>query len=189
MLVVFEGLDGCGKGTQIDLLKKEFPNTVVFKYPTRNTPELNDYLEKKVEIEQLELFHLFLKDITAEQEKVKEALGNGKLVVMDRYVFSTIAYEKDGITYEDGKKIVDGMNFLLPDKVILIDISADIAQARKRKQKELDRYEENKIYLEKVRSGFLKLYKEQYFCRDWRLIDGEKSIEEIHKELLEILKK
>ena len=92
-LVLFEGIDGCGKETQIKLLREKFGSElIVFKYPTRNTPELNDYLEKKIEIESKELFNLFLKDIMVEQEKIRAALQMKKFVVLDRYIFSTIAY-------------------------------------------------------------------------------------------------
>jgi dTMP kinase len=188
MLIAIEGLDGAGKSLQIELIKKELSNVIVFKYPTKNTPELNAYLERKLEIEQKRLFYLFLEDIKKEQDAVKDALRKNNIVLLDRYVFSTIAYEKDSITYEDAKKIVEQMNFVIPDKVILLDIPANIAQQRKQKQKELDRYEENAEYLEMVRNGFLRLYKEKFLCKNWYLIDGRKSIEEIHREILGIIK-
>ncbi len=189
MLIVLEGLDGVGKTAQIELLKQKFPNAVLFKYPTKNTPELNAYLERKIEIEPTELFHLFLKDIMAEQKKVNAAMKNGELVIFDRYVFSTIAYEKECISYEEGKRIVAIMGFIVPNAVVLIDTTADVSQERKRKQKELDRYEENAVYLETVRNRFLALYKERFLCVNWYLIDGKKSIDDIHKEILEIVKK
>lgn len=188
MIIIFEGLDGVGKTVQIELLKQKFPNAALFKYPTKNTPELNNYLEKKVEIDQKELFHLFLKDIMNEQQEVRDAIKSGGLVILDRYIFSTIAYEKEGISYDEGKEIIAGMNFIVPDEVLLIDIPPEVSQERKKKQKQLDRYEENFAYLETVRTRFLALYKERYLCKSWHLIDGTKSIEEIHKEILELIK-
>jgi len=186
MIICFEGGDGVGKSIQIELLKKEL-NAELFKYPTKNTPELYAYLEKKIEMDEKQLFHLFLKDIMNEQSKIKKAKLE-KEIILDRYIFSTLAYEKKGISYEQGKKIIKKMNFIIPDKVILLDIPVEISQKRKLTQKNPDRYESNKIYLEKVRTNFRKLYKEKFLTKNWYLIDGNQSIEEIHQEIMKIIK-
>jgi dTMP kinase len=186
MLVVFEGPDGGGKGAQIQLLRKKFPDAVVFKYPTMNYQMLNDYLEKKVSIDSKSLFLLFLADIAQEQENVKAALAQGKLVILDRYVFSTIAYEVNGISYEHGKRIVEGVGFLKPDMVILLDIAPEVSQERKRKQKELDRYEENASYLGTVRSNFLKLHGERFLTPNWHKIDAGMGIDEVHAGIMKL---
>ncbi len=188
MLIVFEGLDGTGKGTQIELLKKD-KDCIVFKYPTRNTPELNAYLERKIEIDLRTLFHLFLKDIMAEQKKIMAELAKGKTVILDRYVFSTIAYELDAYPYDEAKKIIEQMDFLVPDKVILLDIDAKTSQERKKKQKKLDRYEENAPYLENVRKTFLKLHDDRFLTPHWHKIDATHSVEEVHKDILNVLRK
>lgn len=185
-LVVFEGLDAAGKGTQIDLLRSKF-DCPVFKYPTRGFPLLNDYLEKKVEIGRKALFLLFLADIANEQEKIKAALHEHEYVFVDRYIFSTIAYELDSITYARAKKIVTDIGFLKPDRVILLDLDAKTAQLRKSKQKKLDRYEENAQYLEKVRSNFLKLYKDKFLSR-WHRVDAGRGIDAVHKDILNIIR-
>ncbi|MBU0585986.1 deoxynucleoside kinase, partial [Candidatus Micrarchaeota archaeon] len=88
MLIVIEGIDGCGKETQIKLLKEKL-DFDLFKYPTRNFSILTEYLEKKKEVSKKALFHLFLADIANEQEKVAKS----EFAILDRYVFSTIAYE------------------------------------------------------------------------------------------------
>jgi len=183
MLVVFEGIDGCGKSTQIDLLKKKYPDLVYFKYPTKRFQLLNDYLEKKLELAPKSLFLLFLADISNEQKKIRESLDEGKLVVLDRYVFSTIAYEVNEFLFPQAKKIVEGIGFIKPDKVILLDITPEVSQERKSKQKQLDRYEENIEYLRKVRENFLRLDEEKFLCTDWCRIDASKSVEEVQKAI------
>lgn len=185
-LYVVEGVDGAGKSIQIELLKFKL-DFLLFKYPTRKTPELNDYLEKKIEMDEHELFHLFLKDIMAEQQEIRKALEDGKTVILDRYVFSTVAYEKKGVSYEEGKKIIENMNFLKPDKVFLLDIVPELSQERKRKQKSLDRYESDLAYLGKVRSNFHRLYYEKFLCNNWYLIDGSKDKETVHQQIMKIL--
>ncbi|MBU0532468.1 dTMP kinase [Candidatus Micrarchaeota archaeon] len=186
-LVVIEGIDGCGKETQIKLLKEKFPNAVVFKYPTKRYSLLNDYLEKKAELNPKALFLLFLSDIANEQKKVKKTLEDDKLVILDRYVFSTIAYEINGISYKQGKKIVEDCDFLKPDMVLLLDITSETSQSRKKKQKQLDRYEENAEYLEQVRSNFLKLSEERFLTPNWHRIDASKDINSIHAEIMKLL--
>jgi dTMP kinase len=189
MLVVIEGIDGCGKGAQIALLRERFPEAAIFKYPTHTFQMLNDYLEKKLELAPKSLFLLFLSDIANEQRKIKSALEEGKTVILDRYVFSTIAYEVNEFLYPQAKKIVEGIGFLKPDMVMLLDITPEVSQERKTKQKALDRYEENVEYLRKVRENFLRLHEEKFLCGDWRKIDGTKSIEEVHREIVKALGK
>ncbi len=121
MLIVFEGIDGSGKETQINFLKQKF-GFAHFKYPTRNFGILNDYLEKKVKLSSKSLFHLFLADIADEQEKISDSQSKNKITILDRYVFSTIAYEVDGINYGNAKKIVEASNFIKPDLVIYLDL-------------------------------------------------------------------
>lgn len=180
MLIVIEGLDGCGKGTQIELLKKGFPDLIVFKYPTRKFSILNDYLEKRIEVDRKALFLLFLADIAEEQNKIARLLKQGKIILLDRYVFSTISYEFDVFTYKQAKKVISSCDFLRPDKVILLDIDGKTSQQRKSKQKQLDRYEEDIKYLEEVRSHFLNLHKDKFLAKKWVKIDAKKSIEEVH---------
>jgi dTMP kinase len=188
MLVVFEGIDGCGKETQIKLLKEKRPDAVVFKYPTRHYQMLNDYLDEKLYIAPKSLFLLFLADIAQEQEKVKAALAGNKLVILDRYVFSTIAYEVNGISYADGKKIVESVGFLKPDLVLLLDLPPEQSQERKRKQKRLDRYEEDLGFLGRVRSNFLKLHEERFLTPNWHKVDAGRNVESVHADIMKLLR-
>ncbi|MFH0737550.1 MAG: dTMP kinase [Candidatus Micrarchaeota archaeon] len=188
MLVVFEGIDGCGKDTQIKLLLEKHPEAVVFKYPTKNFQMLNDYLEKKLELAPTSLFLLFLSDIANEQAKVKAALETGKMVVLDRYVFSTIAYELNELHYPQAKKIVEGINFIKPDCVLLLDITPEVSQERKSRQKQLDRYEENREYLRRVREDFIRLEEEKFLTPNWHKIDATKGVEEVFSKILRVLK-
>lgn len=184
MLIVFEGIDGCGKETQLNLLKQKLPHAAYFKYPTRNFGILNDYLEKKAHLSPKSLFHLFLSDIANEQKNVSES----QLAVLDRYVFSTIAYEVNGINYADAKKIIETTGFLKPDLVIYMDITAEISQERKRKQKKLDRYEADVEYLSRVRANYLKLYEDKFLTKNWRLVDASKNIDAVHNQILDALR-
>src|SRR3989338_1813692 len=187
MFVVIEAIDGAGKDTQIELLKKKLKFSY-FKYPTPSNKRLRAYLEKKEDINGRELVDLFLDDIYAEQGDIAKAIKKG-LVICDRYVFSAIAYESHLVDSDEIKRRIDFHGFIKPDIVILLDIDSKTAQTRKAKQKKLDRYEEDTNYLENVRNNFLRLYKDRYFAKKWVKIDASLSIEAVHKDILNVLKK
>lgn len=186
MFTVIEGIDGCGKDTQLQLLKKEI-DFHYFKYPTRNYDVLHKYLNKKIILHPKALFLLFLADIAEEQEKLRKAADSGKQVIVDRYVFSTIAYELDSIGYENAKSIVEKAGFFTPDRVILLDLDPKAAQERKRNQKELDRHESDLEYQKKVRGKFLSLYEENFLAKEWIKLDASGSVGEVHENLKKTL--
>ncbi len=186
--LVFEGQDGCGKDTQIALLKDKIDFTH-FKYPTPEFPSIREYLEKKRSIEPKSLFLLFLADIANEQEKLADTL---ETCIIDRYVFSTIAYDKH-FPYGQAKDLVSDINFVRPDTVILLDLPPEVAHERKIKQKKKegkspDRYDEDIEYLKHVRERFLTLKEDSFLCPNWVVLDATKSPEELHKEILKLLK-
>ncbi|HLC68505.1 MAG TPA: dTMP kinase [Candidatus Bilamarchaeaceae archaeon] len=183
MFLVIEGLDGSGKDTQIELLRKKHSFTY-FKYPTPGNKRLRAYLEKKENIAGSELVDLFLDDIYAEQEQLAAKKG---LVIADRYVYSTIAYEAHLVDFEEIQRRIELKGFIKPDKVILLDLPASVSYERKKKQKMLDRYEEDVAYLEGVRQNFLRLYRDRYLAKKWVKIDASKSINEVNKEILKLL--
>jgi dTMP kinase len=187
MLIVFEGIDGCGKDTQIKLLKEKLGATVI-KYPTKSNKKINDYLEKKISIPPKELFLLFLSDIEQDQLNIKKALNESEHVILDRYIFSTIAYELDSFSYSEAKKLVEQKNLIKPDMVILLDIDEKTSQERKSKQKQLDRYEENANYLKKVRKTFLKLFEERFLTSTWHKIDARKDIVSVQADIMNLFK-
>ena len=185
IIIVIEGIDGSGKDTQFELLEKE-KKFSYFKYPTSANKKIKEYLERKREVNGSELVDLFLDDIYSEQEKIAKMSQKG-LVITDRYVFSTIAYEAHLLDSDEIKKRIELHGFIKPDLVILLDLPASISYERKKKQKVLDRYEENVLYLENVRQNFLDLYENQYYAKKWVKIDASKSIRDVHTDILNVL--
>ncbi len=189
MRVLFEGIDGCGKDTQIALLKKKMEITS-FKYPTKQFSPIWDYLRNKEAVHPRGLFLLFLADIANEQKKMEETHS---LSVIDRYVMSTIAYEVDEFSYGQAKDIVSDIGFIRPDIVFLLDLPAEVACSRKQEQKKNegvppDRYDLDVDYLSKVRNRFLMLKEDSFMCSRWVTLDATRPAEEIHTEILMMLK-
>ncbi|MBI5223652.1 dTMP kinase [Candidatus Micrarchaeota archaeon] len=186
-LIAFEGIDGGGKSGQIELLRSYFSDVVIFKYPTSYFSMLNDYLNKKISLDPKALFLLFLTDIANDQKNILAALNSGKTVILDRYCLSTIAYERGVFGFERSKSIVSSLDLLKPDLIVLFDIDAKTSHSRKNKQKILDRYEEDFIYLEKARSTFLLLLEERFLTPRWHKVDATKSIEAVAAEVKKLL--
>jgi len=195
MFITFEGIDLSGKSTQIKLLKNYLENNnkkvITVREPggTQISEKIRDILLDKVHLK-MEYLTEFLLFSASRQQLTKEIilpyLKKKYFVLSDRYYDSSTAYQGYGGMLDLGmiKKInkiaTDG---LVPDLTFLINISIDECIKRKKlmKKKE-DRIEQKKIsYYKKVINGYLKIADNNN--RRFVVIDGSKSIDEIHKEI------
>ncbi len=141
--VVFEGIDGSGKGTQIDLLKKHFRgrDDVVFTFEHTRKGEwsrkLEDILHGRVAAPPAkEIQMLFVLDRRDHLHKViVPALTKGKTVFCDRYMLSTLAYGSldpslHWKTLLEMHREVIGDDFLLPQKTLFFDVPVEVALER-----------------------------------------------------------
>lgn len=195
VLIVFEGIDGAGKTTQAKLLlhtlQKRGLDSVYFREPSES--KWGKEIKKKAAFQgslspQQEL-DLFQKDRKENVEKnIKPALKNKKVVLMDRYYFSTIAYQgAKGIDpqyiQEFNQKIA-----VKPDLVFILDIKASRGLQRLTDRKRKDLLFEKEDYLVEVRKMF-KRFKGENFIH---LQAGKKKKEiqeEIEKIVLDYLEK
>jgi len=192
--VLIEGLDGAGGETQSKLLinyfkKKKIPY-IFLESPQYETPvgkAIKSYLDEKFELDSESAFLLFCVDNMMNAQKIRKM--KNKVIVIDRYVTSTIVYQSArGFSFEKAVKFAKLMEFPKIDKIIYIDISAETSMKRKKREKGyLDLHEKDLKYLEKVRKLYLEQAKKNILGR-WFVIDGEKSIENVHKEILRIIK-
>ena len=101
--IVFEGIDGCGKGTQIELLCNRFREAGIANTKTAEPTfsctggMIRDCLSGKTKTSPYELAALFLADRinhnTNEFDGIEKLLSQGKTVICDRYYYSSIAYQ------------------------------------------------------------------------------------------------
>jgi len=134
--ITIEGIDGCGKTTVIRNLRKHFPDAVLVKEPgtTHTGGELRRILlnsREKLE-KQTELFLFMASMIEASSKVVKPALQEGKLVIADRWYYSTKAYQE--FAYGIGNSFIDKLieisDICHPDINIILDLPFDVAMSR-----------------------------------------------------------
>ena len=181
VLVSIEGIDGAGKDTQARLLESRLRSNgvVTFShsypdYSSRYGKIIREYLDRKIEMGQDELFFLQMLDKQKDRKKIEQELTNGGVLLMDRYLHSQIAYQSaGGFEYEKSKGIIGLSGMPVPDLVIYIDIPAETSRERKLAQRGgLDRYEGSMEYLEKVRGVYEALYREKFGAAVWIKING-----------------
>lgn len=195
--VTFEGIDGSGKTTQIELLKKSFASKkdVIFTANPGETQlgkELRKILLHRNDLKLSELNELFLffTGIQDNYEKVIFAsLSKKKVVFCDRYYDSTIAYQGFGRGLDINKiiKLIEISALPEPDLTIFFRIDIDVFLDRAEKKGFKDKVESSKnLFYKNVIFGYdelAKIYKNRYV-----VLDGSKPIELLHSKVKEVLK-
>lgn len=187
VLIVFEGIDGAGKSTQaeilLDRLKARGYDVAYFREPSeskwgREIKKRALFADSLSPEEELELFQ---KDRRENVERnLKPALEEKKIVILDRYYYSTIAYQgAKGIDHEMIKKTNEEF-VVKPDLVFILDIDAKRGLERIQNRKKKDKLFEREDYLVKVREIFSSFEGENIIH-----IDALKPREEISKKIEE----
>lgn len=188
-LIVIDGIDGAGKGTQVKRIAKLLSKNGI-KFSTYKFPDYNNiygklikkFLFSKIEISRDELMMLNLTDMLNKKEKILNDIERDKLVILDRYFTSTIAYQSKNMDdFNKIKGIIKLIGLPRPDLAIFIDIGVDTSLARRKIH---DKFEGNYDFLSKVKNNYLELIRENYPCK-WLRINGESEIKEITYKILE----
>lgn len=195
LFITFEGGDGCGKTTQIKLLD-EYLRGKGYKTLLTREPGSKGLGVKLREIllnydgavsPTCESF-LFLADRAQHVDCIiKPALEDDVIVLCDRHTDSTVAYQGygRGLDLEQihnlNKIATSGLK---PDLTIVLDVDVETSQARVGDEK--DRMESAGIeFFERVRNGFLEIAKQE--PQRVKVVDATQSIDEIHKQILELV--
>ncbi len=197
LFITFEGIDGCGKSTQLAmtgrLLKSLGYQVMVLREPG-STPVSEKIrrilLDKKSRINAVTELLLYVAARAELVEKViAPARDKGKIILCDRFYDSTIAYQGYGRGLDIA--LVKKINSLAvgkykPDVTFVFDV--DYATSLKRRKKKADRLEaEKKAFFSKVRKGFLALA-----CSEKKrvtVIDGRPAADSVFDEVVSCLKK
>ncbi len=197
--IVFEGIDGCGKSTQIKRLSAHLNARNIPHILTREpggTPlaeEIRRLLiqtEGEAPVPKAELFLYEAGRAQHVETVIKPALREKKWVISDRFATSTVAFQAAGrkLKPKDITKLNDyATSGLKADMTILLDISTEVSQARMQRRV-LDRFEKEKSdFHKRVRKSYLQQCKMN--SKRWLVIDGTKSVEDISAAILVALRK
>ncbi len=195
LFITFEGGDGSGKTTQINLLaswlESEGHTVVITREPggtDLGTELRNIILHREGFIAPRAEALLYAADRSHHiHTLVRPALKRGEIVVQDRYLDSSVAYQGAGRVL-DPTEVRDislwATENLMPDLTVVLDVPASVAKERQAAgERQYDRLEaEAEDFHTRVRESYLALAAEE--PERFLVIDGESSIEEIHEAIV-----
>jgi dTMP kinase len=188
LFIAFEGGEGCGKSTQSRLLLKKLEQQnipAVLTHEPGGTAlgnELRKALKRKRGSSISPRAELFLVAASRAQlmaEVIRPALEEGRIVICDRFTYSTLVYQGYGrgleLSFVETVNNIATQN-LKPNLTILLDISPDQGLARKRSLR--DRFElEDLSFHRRVREGYLKMVAAE--SERWLVIDASLPKEKV----------
>lgn len=198
MFITFEGIDGCGKSTQVERFEARLKKTGISLLITREPggTKTGDAIRKillHLDGERVTpLTQLFLYEADRAQhitEVIRPALDLGKWVVCDRFYDATTVYQ--GIVQGQGEDVAERLNYLStsglnPDITFLLDCPAEMAMERIKIRdgttKKRDMFDKKDIdFHRKIRHAYLSIagkHKDRF-----RIIDASLSVDEIEEQI------
>ena len=187
LLIVFEGIDGSGKSTQCrmlaDLLNKKGIANISLAEPTRGKwgMKIRQLLTKgRNGISSNEELEWFMNDRREDVKlNIEPALKAGKVVLMDRYYFSTAAYQ-GALGFDPEKIRVDNERFApIPDRVLIFHNSPEKSLERIESSREEKSAFEKRDYLIEVQTIF-----KSFTGSNIRYVSSDSSLEKVYEQVL-----
>jgi len=199
MLISFEGGEGAGKSTQIELLRLKLSRmgkeVVVCREP--GGTEISEQIREVVlshkntgmaVMTEVLLFQAARAQIY--QEIVLPALALEKVVVMDRTRDSSVVYQ--GVVRKVGVEVIERLNDIStqsakPDLTILLDVPSEVGLKRRGESGEVNRIDKEEVeFHQAVRQGYLDLAKKE--PKRWVVVDAGKPVDEVAEKVWEAVK-
>jgi len=189
IIICIEGLDCSGKTTQIQKIYNLFNDNnkkiIIYKYPNRETEIgkiIDKYLKNEITMTKESINLLFTANRWEFNDIIEENIKNGVNVILDRYVYSGLAYFDADNRFRAEWYFNQNKGLLKPDLTIYLDADPSILQKRKgygyekfeNIQKQIRVYDNFKTYM-------------KYQSPPWEVIDATLSIEEINKNIMYII--
>lgn len=197
LFISFEGSDGAGKSTQIALAKEYVESRGIAPIMTREpggtsiSEKLREILLDKNNSEMSPLTEMLIYASARAQlvsEVIKPAIDNGEVIICDRFIDSSVAYQGYGrelgdVVKEVNKVAIDG---ILPDLTIFLDLDPAVGRARI-KSEDFDRLEQEKMdFHYRVYNGYKSIAESE--PDRVAVIDASRTIEEISADIAARLK-
>jgi len=192
MFITFEGIDGCGKSTQIkkfiqylfDLDK--YNHIILTREPYKDANIRKILREDDDPYSQAEkIADMYIKDrFVHAEEVIISNLEKENIVISDRYKLSTIGYQSaQGLDMQDLIKKHDGLP--VPDITFFVDVCGEVALERMKKEETRveQKFESSLEFQESVRQNYYKA-KELLVDEKIVIINGEQTEEEVFKEII-----
>jgi dTMP kinase len=205
-IIVIEGIDQAGKGTQSNLLQSnllqsgllinalKFSGNIctIMDFPDYNTPigqEIRSFLDGKRNYT-LETQHVLMSANRWEKKKeIDSLIENGTVVIMNRYYQSNLVY---GVSHGLNLKWLLNLDRGLPkeDVVIILEVNPKTSYLRVPRKRDTsprgrDTFEMDQKLLSKVHKNYRKLAKQF----KWKVINGERASEVVHNDIMKIVRK
>ncbi|HET7391045.1 MAG TPA: dTMP kinase [Nitrososphaeraceae archaeon] len=188
-IIVIEGSDKAGKGTQsrllVDALKLSGKVCVIIDFPDYTTPigaEIRAFLDGKRNYPN-ELKHiLFSANRWEKKREIESMVDNGTIIIINRYYQSNLAY---GISNGLNINWLLNLDKGLPkeDLVIVLEVSPKMSYKRTAAEYN-DTFEKDQKLMADVHKNYRILARKF----KWKIINGEKNREEVHQDIMKIIK-
>ena len=195
--IVFEGIDGAGKTTQINLLCERLEKQGIFCKTTAEPTDMPSGKEirralsgelKKTPIEMAEMFaHDRALHNVHEEKGINKMQNDGFTVISDRYYYSSLAYQGAALGYDTVAKLnLENPDIRMPDLCIFLDLSPEKSLERIGERGEAKEIYENFDYLTRTRAMFFDVF-ERLKKRGEHItvIDASGSVEEVSDKVFE----
>ena len=206
--ITFEGLDGCGKSTQLNRLAEELRalglNVITAREP--GTTEIGEQIRSIILNSRThgmapltELALMFAARAQLVNEVIEPALKEGKFVLVDRYTDSSEAYQGGGreLGTDTVLAVHRAVARLVPDMTVLMDsdVSASVARARRRNQQSVanqesdeNRFErENRKFFERVHQAYRDIAKRE--PQRVYMVDARREQDVVHRDIVAEVKR
>ncbi len=194
--IVFEGLDGSGKSTQLRLLEQRLLvlGRRVFRTAEPTDGDVGRYLREALSGEKpcstAQLAALFLADRIAHNEEIAAHLDAGEDVICDRYYYSSLAYQGPGT---DPGWVAD-MNrrcpaIMKPDLCVFLDVDYRRCKARLDAGRDaLEIYERDLGFMEATRNAFLAVFRRYEDEDRIAIVDADRDRDAVAEEIFAVVK-
>ena len=188
LFVTFEGPEGSGKSTQIELLRSALAgrNPLIVREPggTELGERIRDLLlhsEHRMSAEaELYLFMAARAELLA--TRIRPALAEGRMVIADRYHDSTLAYQGGG----RGARTIWPPDFPVPDRTFLLALPSESGLERQRERGVADRLEQEPLQFHRAVAEAYDAMAREDPAR-WRRLDARLPPDELHRQVMESL--
>lgn len=199
LFITFEGPDGCGKTSIINLIKEYYKDNekIIFtREPggTKISEEIRELILSNDNVNMSSRTEALLYAASRAQhidELVKPNLEKGNIVISDRFVLSSLAYQGGGrkLGIENVKRINDfAINGVNPDVIIFFYVDPLTTLKRKSLSEDADRLElSGDDFHSRVYDTYMELLEEMKDDRVLRKVDATKSMEEVFEDVKKII--